>query len=82
MSPAAFSVSIETGSTFFRFQLGLINRLIDRTMNVWRVFSMTQTTRVGLKPNVTEFSVSIGTEAKFQSQLKPKNPQENSPVPH
>jgi Bacterial TniB protein len=26
--------------------------------------------------------VSIGTGARFQSQLKPKNPQENSPVPH
>src|SRR5215471_264177 len=35
MSPAAFSVSIETGSTFFRFQLGLIYRLIDRPMNAW-----------------------------------------------
>ena len=33
MSPAAFSVSIETGSAFFRFQLGLIDHLIDRTMN-------------------------------------------------
>src|SRR5215469_5075894 len=33
MSLAAFSVSIETGSTFFRFQLGLIYRLIDRPMN-------------------------------------------------
>ena len=29
ISPAALSVSIETGSTFFRFQLGLIDRLID-----------------------------------------------------
>jgi hypothetical protein len=54
--------------------LGLIDRLIDRTMNACRVFSTTQATRVGLKPNTTEFSVSIGTEAKFQSQLKPKNP--------
>ena len=51
-------------------------------MNACRVFSTTQATRVGLKPNTTEFSVSIGTEAKFQSQLKPKNPRENSPVPH
>jgi hypothetical protein len=33
MSPAAFPVSIETGSAFFRFQLGLIDPLIDRTMN-------------------------------------------------
>ena len=33
MSPAAFSVSIETSSAFFRFQLGLIDPLIDRTMN-------------------------------------------------
>ena len=37
MSPAAFSVSIESGSTFFRFQLGLIYRLIDRPMNACRV---------------------------------------------
>jgi hypothetical protein len=36
MSPAAFSVSIETGSTFFRFQLGLIYRLFDRPMNAAR----------------------------------------------
>jgi hypothetical protein len=56
MSLAAFSVSIETGSTFFRFQLGLIDRLIDRTMNACRVFSTTQTTRVGLRPNVATFS--------------------------
>src|SRR5215831_15397497 len=48
LSPAAFSVSIETGSTFFRFQLGLVYRLIDRTMNACRVFSTTQTTRVWL----------------------------------
>ena len=56
MSLAAFSVSIETGSTFFRFQLGLIDRLIDRTINACRVFSTTQTTRVGLRPNVATLS--------------------------
>ena len=55
LSPAAFSVSIETGSTFFRFQLGLIDRLIDRTMSACRVSSTTQTTRVGLKPNAETF---------------------------
>jgi hypothetical protein len=33
MSPAAFSVSIETGSRFFRFQSGLIYRLIDHMLN-------------------------------------------------
>src|SRR5215831_4462169 len=49
MSPAAFSVSIETGSTFFRFQLRLMYRLVDRTMNACRLFSTTQTTRVGLR---------------------------------
>ena len=32
--PASFSISIETRSTFFRFQLGLIDRLIDRTSTV------------------------------------------------
>jgi hypothetical protein len=48
MSPAAFSVSTETGSTFYRFQLGLLDRLIDGTMNAWRIFSTTQPTRVGL----------------------------------
>jgi hypothetical protein len=37
MSPAAFSVLIETGSTFFPFQLGLVDRLIDRTMGACRV---------------------------------------------
>ena len=30
MSPVPLSVSNETGSTFFRFQSGLIDRLIDR----------------------------------------------------
>jgi hypothetical protein len=34
--PLRFPVSIETGSTFFRFQLGLIDRLIDHTMNACR----------------------------------------------
>jgi len=46
MSHATFSVSIETGSKFFRFQLGLIDRLIDHTMNGCRVSSTTQTTHV------------------------------------
>jgi hypothetical protein len=55
MSPAIFSVSIETESTFFRFQLGLIDRTIARTMNVCRVPSTTQTTRVGLKPSAETF---------------------------
>ena len=33
MSPTTISVSIETGSKFFRFQLGLIDRLIDHTVD-------------------------------------------------
>jgi hypothetical protein len=33
-------------------------------------------------PDGAEFLVSIGTGARFQSQLKPKNPRENPPVPH
>ena len=145
MSPAAFSVSIETGSTFFRFQLGLIYRLIDRPMNACRVRvlwsrffeacrcgdlrcyrfkacersrrprmaspqkssacstsspwkrldrgrskSATRMWRAGnphlserpFSPDGAEFLVSIGTGASFQSQLKPKNPRENPPVPH
>src|SRR5208337_1891233 len=56
MSPATFSVSIETVSKFFRFQLRLIDRLIDHTMNGCRISSTTQTTHVGLKPNVETFS--------------------------
>ena len=31
LSPAAFSVSIETGSTFFRFQLGLVYLSLSET---------------------------------------------------
>jgi len=56
MSSATFSVSIETESTFFWFQLGLIDRVIVRTMNACRVSSTTQTTHGGLKPNVETFS--------------------------
>ena len=33
-------------------------------------------------PDGAEFLVSIETGASFQSQLKPKNPRENPPVPH
>jgi hypothetical protein len=55
ISPAAFSVSIETESTFFRLQLGLIDRVIVLTINACRVPSTTQTTRVGLKPNAEIF---------------------------
>ena len=57
MSPATFSVSIETGSKFFRFQLGLIDRLIDHTMNGCRVSSTTQTTHGG-RPT-TSFRVLV-----------------------
>jgi len=37
--------------------------------------------REAFSPDRAEFSVSIGTEARFQSQLKPKKSRENSPVP-
>ena len=56
MSPAAFSVSTETGSAFFRFQLGLIDHLIDRTMNPCRGASTTQMIPVGLRPSAALFS--------------------------
>ena len=56
MSPAAFSVSIETGSAFFRFQLGLIDHLIDRTMNPCRGASKTQMIPVGLRLSAALFS--------------------------
>jgi hypothetical protein len=55
MSPTTFSVPIETESTFLRFQLGLIDRVIVRTMNACRVSSTTQTSRVGLKSNAETF---------------------------
>ena len=56
ISPAAFSVSIETGSAFFRFQLGLIDHLIDRTMNPCRGASKTQMIPVGLRLSAALFS--------------------------
>ena len=56
MSPAAFSVSIETGSAFCRFQLGLIDHLIDRTMNPCHGASKTQMIPVGLRLSAALFS--------------------------
>jgi hypothetical protein len=39
----------------------MIDRLIDRTMNACRVFSTTQATRVGLKPNTTIFRLRLSS---------------------
>ena len=65
---AAVSVSIETGSTFFLFQLGLIDPLIDRAMSEPRLLDDPHYTRrfeaeyrgVFLREAVSNFRLQLG----------------------
>jgi hypothetical protein len=66
MSPAAFSLSIETETTLFRFQLELIDRLIVLTMNAFRSSS----TAPRLRPNAETFSARLLVDERLDGHAR------------